>query len=83
MQKTISVNCTPKIHYGTLRLWAHVQVNRSEDYNRNDYKKLTLQTIHGVRLEDDKGNYVAEFKDLNPDFSEVQIQFEFTLRQYG
>jgi len=83
MEKTISVNCVPKIHHGTLRLWAHVQVNRSEDYNRNDYKRLTLQTIHGVRLEENKENYVSEFKELNPGFSDVAINFEFTLKQYG
>jgi hypothetical protein len=83
MQKTISVNCTPKIHYGTLRLWAHVQVERGAEWERSHYKKLTLQTIHQVRLEDDKDNYISEFKDLNPGFSDVAINYEFTLRQYG
>ena len=70
-------------HRGTLRLWARIQVERSPEWDSHAYRRLTLQTIHGVPLEDDKEKYIAEFKDLNPSFADLAINFEFTIRQYG
>lgn len=68
---------------GTLRLWTRIQVEQGTDGERDLFKRLVLQTIHGVSLGDNKMDYVLEFKDLNPGFMDVPIHFEFTLKQYG
>jgi hypothetical protein len=70
-------------HMGTLKLWARIQVERSPEWDSHAYRRLTLQTIHGVLLEDDKEKYIAEFKDLNPSFKDLAINFEFTIKQFG
>ena len=70
-------------HMGTLRLWTRVQIERGADWDPAMFKRLTLQTIHGVLLEDDKEKYIAEFKDLNPSFADLAIHFEFTIKQFG
>ena len=72
-----------KAHKGILKLWMYVQVERGPDFDKAHYKRLCLQTIYGVPLEDDKESYVLEFKDLNPAFEHMTIRFDYTLKQIG
>ena len=84
MQKAKIVNTSkPVSTRGTLRLWTRVQIERGADWDPAMFKRLTLLTVHGVPMEDDKKSYIIEFKDLNPCFADLAINFEFTIRQYG
>jgi hypothetical protein len=84
MQKVKIVNTSkPVSTRGTLRLWARIQIERSPEWDSHAYKRLTLLTVHGVPIEDDKKSYIAEFKDLNPCFADLSIHYEFTIKQFG
>jgi hypothetical protein len=74
------------IMQGVLKLFTHIQTKDIPEAAQNCgryYKRLGLVTHYGVSLHDNHKFYVEEFKRLNPDFAEAQINYELIIRKIG
>ena len=71
---------------GILKLFTHIKIGEIPENAMKCgkyYKRLNLVTFYSATIHENHTAYIDEFKNLNPEFRDVEINYEFTIRKIG
>jgi len=72
---------------GILKLFVLLQIKEGSGsdmhYNKKLFKKVNLATYYSVKDNEDLEEYRKTFIELNPEFKESHIEYEYLIRVNG